>query len=281
VSVGRKVWEIIVSKIDFYKMVASGNDFVLIDRRKVNFSPDRKIIQQICSRKFGVGSDGLLLIENSRKADFRMRIFNPDGSEPTMCGNGARCAALYYFTISKKKEATVETGAGILNAQSISENRVKIRMTEPHSLETDVHLDVQGTRYIINFIDTGVPHAVIFSNDIDNIDLKKVGPLIRFHDDLAPEGANVNFVKVLDKNSIKIRTYERGVEDETLACGTGSVASAVVYGNETPEIDLSRTINVHTRSGEILKIYFKFKDNKFHDVWLEGQARFVFSGNLV
>lgn len=267
--------------INFYKMVASGNDFVLIDRRKVKFTPNKTTIQEICSRKFGVGSDGVLLIEKSRKADIRMRIFNPDGSEPTMCGNGARSTALYYFMNSKKRQASIETGAGVLQAQNSGKGKIRIKMTDPHSLETDIHIDHEGTKYIINFIDTGVPHAVIFSNDIDNIDLKKIGPYIRFHKSFKSKGGvNVNFVKALRDNFIEIRTYERGVEDETLACGTGSVAAAVAYANDCPLLSFTKVVNVRTQSGEILKVYLGFKNNSFYDVWLEGKAELVYEGKL-
>lgn len=269
-----------VSKINFYKMVASGNDFVLIDRRKEKFVPNKKNIQAICRHKFGVGSDGVLLIEKSRKCDFRMRIFNPDGSEPKMCGNGARCSAYYFFLNSKKQAISIETGAGLLEAKRSGKGVIKIKMTDPHSFETDLQLNVNGTKYITNYINTGVPHAVIFSNDIDKLDIDDIGSKVRFHENFSPEGTNVDFVKILDKDNIQIRTYERGVENETLACGTGSVAAAVVFGNETPEINFKRVVSVHTRSGEILKVYFAFKENKFSNVWLEGKARLVYKGIL-
>jgi diaminopimelate epimerase len=197
-----------------------------------------------------------------------------------MCGNGARCSALYYFGNSKAKNISVETGAGLLQAEKCGADTIKIKMTDPHSFETDVHLDVSGVKYIINYINTGVPHAVVFSNDVENLDVKNLGANIRYHNKFSPQGSNVDFVKILDKNSIQIRTYERGVEDETLACGTGSVAAALIYGNEGPEINFKRAINVHTRSGEVLKVYFSFKNNKFYDVWLEGKAKLVYRGIL-
>lgn len=267
--------------LNFTKIVGSGNDFILVDRRKENFTPNKKVIQKLCAIKFGVGADGLLLIEKSKKADFKMRIFNSDGSEPTMCGNGARCAAFYYFQTTKKRDITIETGAGILQAQNADKKKIRIKMTNPHSFETNVHMDHNGEKYVVNFIDTGVPHVVIFVSDVDKVDLDKLGPYIRYHKKFEPKGgANVNIVQVIRDNNIKIRTYERGVEDETLACGTGSVAAAVVYANECPLLSYTKAINVHTRSGEALKVYCSFKDNKFYDVWLEGEANVVYQGKI-
>jgi diaminopimelate epimerase len=202
-----------------------------------------------------------------------MRIFNPDGSEPQMCGNGARCAALYLG----KNKASIETKAGIIKTQVKGEN-VKIKLTEPKNIKLDIPIRVNNRNLKVNFIDTGVPHTVIFVEGLDKIDVFNLGRDIRYHKQFAPRGANVNFIEVAGKNAIAIRTYERGVEDETLACGTGSVAAALIFALKA---NSGNKICVRTKSGEILTVYFKRVANKFSDVWLEGKARIVFKGEFV
>jgi len=258
-------------KLSFIKMVASGNDFVAVDAYKgASASGYRDLAKRMCDRKFGAGADGLLVIDKSRKADIRMRIFNADGSEAEMCGNGARCAALY----TGKKNVRLETLAGIIKA-IVSRDLVKIRLTDPHSLKLDLPVKVGSRALWVNFINTGVPHAVIFVDGLENIDVHGLGRHIRNHKEFSPKGTNVNFVEVLDDESIQVRTYERGVEAETLACGTGSTASALVFALRA---GMNKCVNVHTRSGEVLKVYFNRTDNKFSDVWLEGNASIVYKG---
>ena len=267
-----------MSEIQFTKMVASGNDFVVLDaaRLKTKVKSFNTLAKEACDRKLGIGADGLLILEKSKKADFAMRIFNPDGSEPTMCGNGARCAALFFKT---GKLIKFETKAGILEAQ-VTKNMVKLKMTEPKDLWPNIDLSIGTQFYKVHYINTGVPHTVFFVGNVDTINVKEVGKQIRFHKHFHPEGTNANFAQASGANTIKVRTYERGVEDETLACGTGSVASALV--SFYLKLTKKSPVSVETKSGEILKVYFDYAEksakDKFTNVWLEGAARVVFKG---
>jgi diaminopimelate epimerase len=268
-------------KIEFIKLVGAGNDFVLIDNRDLRITSTLKLkglAGKICDRKFGAGADGLLVLEKSRVADVKMRIFNADGSEAQMCGNGARCFA-YYFCANPKagKEffVALETKAGIVKAE-VNADKVRVNLTDPRNLKLDIPLNVSGRIIKVNFIDTGVPHAVIFVQGLDKIDVNNLGRLIRYHRYFGSAGTNVNFVEVENRDSIRIRTYERGVEGETLACGTGSTAGALIASIKIP--GKTNRINVHTAGGEILKVSFEKLDHKFSDVWLEGRARLVYRG---
>jgi diaminopimelate epimerase len=267
-------------KIKFTKMVASGNDFVVTDEshpaspagRQVRRSAGHQnLAKKICDRKFGVGADGLLVLEKSKIADVRMRIFNADGSEAQMCGNGARCIALYI----SRKSIDIETKAGIIEAK-VNANRVRIKLTEPKDIKFDIPVKLNARNLKVNFVDTGVPHAVIFVEGLDKINVSQIGRFLRYHEKFAPRGTNVNFVEVLSKDSFKIRTYERGVEDETLACGTGTVASTLIFALKTGS---GNKIRAHTEGKEVLTVYFKKRGNKFTDVWLEGKAGIVCKGD--
>lgn len=268
-------------KIEFTKMVAAGNDFVLLDnragkaRKKVgNFS---KFAKAVCGRKHSIGADGLLLIENSKKADITMRIFNPDGSEVTMCGNGSRCVA--YYAAKKgitKNKSSIETKAGILKAQ-VNKNVAKIEMMQPEHLKSRFSIDVYDETFEVDFVNTGVPHVVYFVDDLDKFDVRRFGRVIRHHKEFAAEGTNANFVKVEGRHDISIRTYERGVEDETFACGTGAVASAIV-ASELHSVE--SPVKVKTSGGEVLNIYFKKKKDKYAEVFLEGKVELVYEGRI-
>jgi diaminopimelate epimerase len=275
-------------QINFTKMVASGNDFVVIDQGLK--TKDQRLLKDlarnICNRKFGVGADGLLVLEKSKVADLTMRIFNADGSEAEMCGNGARCVAYYYGTehmpACRKDRAhnlnmKIETKAGIIEAE-VKEDNIKIKLTEPKDMQLGIPLMVSDRAIKVNFINTGVPHAVIFVEGIEKIGVDNLGKEIRFHDYFKPTGTNVDFVEVNDNYSIKVRTYERGVEAETLACGTGSVASALITAYNFPSAAAGGKMNVLTKSREILKVYFNKLEGKFNDVWLEGKAKIVYNG---
>lgn len=251
-------------------MVASGNDFVVVNTKlpgNLSF-----LARSLCDRKLGIGCDGLLLLEPSRKADVRMRIFNANGSEAEMCGNGARCVSLYIG----KRRVLLETKAGIIESK-VDGNNVKIKLTNPKGLNLDTSIKINNRDLKVNFIDTGVPHAVIFAEGLDKIDVINLGRKIRYHKTFAPRGTNVNFVEVINNNSIKVRTYERGVEEETLACGTGSVASALIFALKAGS---GSKINVHTKGKDVLTVYFNKQADKFSSVWLEGKARTVFVGSL-
>lgn len=284
-------------KIFFTKMVASGNDFVVIEgghKPQVSCLPAgrasyRLLAQKICDRKFGVGADGLLVLEKSKIADVRMRIFNADGSEAEMCGNGARCTALYYAYSMHRKPKThdprrttpehisIETKAGFIHAR-VNSNVIKVQLTNPQHIKLDIPIKFDGRVIKVNFINTGVPHAVIFVEGIDKIKINEVARFIRNHKIFHPAGTNVDFVEVLGKNHIKLRTYERGVEDETLACGTGTVASSLIFALKS---GAENKISALTKSGELLKVYFSEVNHKFANVWLEGKANVVFNGQLL
>jgi len=265
-------------KLDFVKMVGAGNDFVVIDSR-ISYIVYRislpELARTLCQRKTGVGADGLLILEKSKKADFRMRIFNADGSEAEMCGNGLRCAALYAK--KTKGKIKVETKAGIYEANITGKSNVRIRMEDPKDLKTNVAITVNGRSIKVNYVDTGVPHAVIFVEGLEKIDVDSIGRDIRRHKKFQPRGTNVDFVEIIDDKNIKMRTYERGVEGETLACGTGAVASAIITRYEIR--DTRYEINVHTKGG-ILKVCFNKKGNKIKDVYLEGCAKEVYHGEV-
>lgn len=272
-----------MKKIEFIKMVASGNDFIVISLSRYLVISLEKLAKKMCDRKFGVGADGLLVLEKSKNADIKIRTFNPDGSEAEMCGNGARCIALYstrnpthlrWVPREARNQIRIETKAGIINSEVNGEN-VKIKLTDPRDIKLDLPIRLSQRNACVNFINTGVPHVVIFVEGLDKIDVVNLGSQLRYHKKFAPKGTNVDFVEILSNNAIKIRTYERGVEDETLACGTGVVAGALVFSFKT---DSGNEIKVFTKSGEILKVYFDKKENIFRNVWLEGKAKIVYKG---
>ncbi len=271
-------------QLDFVKIVASGNDFIVVQNllSKITTAELKILARRICDRKFGIGSDGLLVIEKSRKADLKMRIFNPDGSEPRMCGNGIRCIGFWLKEMEgrriwqQRKVVDIETKAGIVTLR-IDKELVKVKMPQPLGIRLNLPIKVAKRNIKINFINTGVPHVVILCEGIDRFDVVGLGREIRFHTLFRPEGTNVNFVQIIDDSNIKLRTYERGVEDETLACGTGAVASAVIFAlHDMQHSDYN--INIHTRGGEILKVNLCIANARLKDVWLEGTARIVYRG---
>jgi diaminopimelate epimerase len=263
-----------MKKINFTKMVGAGNDFIVIWLSGYSLVWLKKLARKMCDRKFGIGADGLLVLNKSKKADIAMSIFNADGSEAEMCGNGVRCIALYASKLLKVSSLNIKTKAGIIAAK-IEGNIVKVKLSEPKNVKLNLPIKLSGRNLFVNFINTGVPHAVIFSADLDKIDVSAIGRLIRYHKVFSPKGTNVDFVEVSGKGSIKVRTYERGVEDETLACGTGSTASALIFALKT---GVKNKVNIQTQGGEVLKVYFKNNFNKLSDVWLEGKVNIVYKG---
>jgi len=265
--------------IPFFKMSGSGNDFIIIDNREavVPEAQLSRLVVGACRRKMSVGADGLILIESSESLDFKWRFFNADGSLPDMCGNGARCAARFAFIhkIAGRRMA-FETLAGTIEA-TVGEDTVKICMTAPRDLETGIILDIEGTPTVIGSVNTGVPHVMTVVDDIETVDILKTGRLIRHHTNFAPDGTNANFVAVEKNGTIFIRTYERGVEDETLACGTGNVAAALILARER---GLTSPVSLTTRSGGQLTVHFKVQDGRYRDVFLEGDARVIYRGEL-
>lgn len=265
--------------IDFIKMVASGNDFCVIDNRKGAYGSARlaALARAMCDRKFGAGADGILAIEGSRTADARMRIFNADGSEAEMCGNGARCFSSYLAMLAGKREGRFcfETKAGRIDAV-VGKESVRVRLTDPGAMVMDRAVDVGGRPVRVDSVNTGVPHAVIFVDGLAGIDVDMLGRIVRHHRVFSPAGTNVNFVQVTGPGKISIRTYERGVEGETLACGTGSCASALI-SNAKYGIG-SSNVKVMTAGKEELTVYFRKVNGGYSDVWLEGKAKVVYTG---
>ena len=265
--------------IPFLKMSGSGNDFIIIDNREA-VVPEAQLMRLVigaCRRKMSVGADGMIFIESSANLDFKWRFFNADGSLPDMCGNGARCAARFAFLHGiADRQMAFETLAGTIEA-SVGDETVKIRMTEPRDLKTGTILELEGTPTAVGSINTGVPHVVMVVDDIEAVAVVKTGRLIRYHPKFAPDGTNANFVAVDSNGTILIRTYERGVEDETLACGTGNVAAALILAHER---GLRSPVLLTTRSGGKLTVHFDAQAGRFQDVFLEGDARVIYRGDL-
>lgn len=264
---------------EFVKLSGAGNDFILTDNRRGTLKNLPALAKKLTDRKRSIGADGLIVMEKSRIADLKMRIFNSDGSEAEMCGNGVRCAA--KFAVMKRmagNRASIETLAGIIGTQ-VKGDLVRARMTDPKGLKLDMAVRLDGRDEKLHFVDTGVPHAISVHTSVDSVDVPNVGRAIRRHSAFAPRGTNANFV-VIDakKNEIAVRTYERGVEDETLACGTGSTAAALIAAELK---GLRSPVTVHTHGGDVLKIYFSKDGGRFHDVYLEGAVKTSFEGRIL
>ena len=265
--------------IAFAKMSGSGNDFILIDNRTrvVDEAELPRFITGICRRRISVGADGVILIEASATADFRWRFFNADGSSAEMCGNGARCAARFAFMHGiAGADMRFETDAGVIHAR-VNEPRVRVKLTDPHGLRQAVRLELASGALQVSSINTGVPHVVVMASDLENTDVRGLGREIRLHPEFAPAGTNANFIGADSDGGIAIRTYERGVEDETLACGTGSVAGALVAA---VTLNLTSPVRVRTRSGEHLTVHFRRDGGRFHDIYQEGCAWLIYAGHL-
>jgi diaminopimelate epimerase len=261
--------------MEFSKIQGTGNDFVIIDNRDGKFDkfcgdfPVDSVVRKVCERRRGVGADGLILIESSEVADFKWRFFNSDGSVAEMCGNGARCASRFAYERGIAPERMrFETLAGIVESE-VRGRSVKVRLTPP----TDLKLNITAEGLNVHYINTGVPHVVVLVERLDQIDVDKLGRKLRFSEVFSPKGANVNFVEVM-LDRIRVRTYERGVEGETLACGTGSVASAIV---SSLIFKLKPPVEVEVGTGERLRVYF---DGELREVFLEGPTVWVYDGKL-
>lgn len=274
-----------MKKIPFYKMSGAGNDFIIMDNRKkvIDESNLTQMITGICRRKMSVGADGVIIVEDTNNADFKWRFFNSDGSMPEMCGNGARCVARFaHLNGIAGRKSRFETLAGIISAQVNDNGTVKIKMTDPFDLKPEYTIRLDRRDITVGSVNTGVPHVVVEVDDIEKADVVGMGRVLRYHDHFAPEGTNVNFIQVADglisdDQGVIIRTYERGVEDETLACGTGNVAAALIVAAKK---GFSSPISLLTRSRSVLKIYFKQENGRFSDVYLEGDARLIYEGHL-
>lgn len=268
-------------ELTFTKMNGAGNDFVMLDNRDLSLALSPVQIARICDRHRGVGADGLLLVEPAQNgANFRMRYYNADGGEAEMCGNGARCFARYARRVAQNEDETIsfETMAGVIGARCTG-GEVQIDMSTPHSLEPAAALDADDCRLNVHFINTGVPHAVVFVDYLEQTDVHRLGRALRYHPHFAPKGTNVNFVQVMENDAISIRTYERGVEGETLACGTGVVACALIHHIEH---STASPVAVNVRGGDTLRVGFETGElpGEFANVTLTGPADFVFDGTI-
>ena len=266
--------------LPFVKMSGSGNDFILMDNRRglLDGMDLPTLARIVCRPHTSVGADGLILIEESAAADFRWQFFNSDGSKADMCGNGGRCAARFAHLQGIAPAAMrFETGAGIVSAE-VHGPTVKIQLTAPRDLNTELVIEVEGMEYSASFVNTGVPHTVIFVNDVGMVDVAKKGSLIRRHEAFLPGGTNVNFASVIDPGRIRLRTYERGVEGETLACGTGSAATALVAWLRK---FTGPRVAVETTGGEILTIHLEPGEGPEQPrVFLEGRTILVCHGAI-
>jgi len=266
--------------LKFWKMNGAGNDFVVLDNRDLAHSLSREQIARLCQRQRGVGADGLLAVEPARNgADYRMRYYNADGGEAEMCGNGARCFARFVGSLEggKRDRVSFETEAGLIRAEIVGD-QVRIHLSEPFGLALDLPLEIDGQTLAAHAINTGVPHAVVFVDELSGADIRGLGSAIRHHDRFAPAGTNVNLVQVLAPGRLAIRTYERGVEDETLACGTGMVASALIHheiaGAPSP-------VAVTVAGGDTLEVGFdSVGSGAYRKVTLLGPAEVTFEGLL-
>ncbi len=264
--------------LTFYKMHGAGNDFILVDDRSVTFPADqREWLASIASRRTGVGCEGVILIQPSNRADFRMRFYNPDGGEVEMCGNGARCVARLAHDLGVAPASmNFDTVAGLIHADVHGEE-VELQMTEPGDWRTGLTLDIDGVAWSCDFVNTGVPHVVVRVEDVSAVEVERVGRAIRRHAHFAPAGTNVNFAQVTGPSSLRVRTYERGVEQETGACGTGIVASALLLGKAgavTPPVEVTAA------SGDTITVSYELTDDGARQVRMRGPAVYVFRGSL-
>jgi diaminopimelate epimerase len=256
--------------ISFFKYQGTGNDFVIIDNRNKEFPIDNtQLIHQLCDRKFGIGADGLILLENSDTTDFKMVYFNADGNQSSMCGNGGRCIVAFAKYLNIIDTKTTFMAIDGIHQATIDGNRVNLQMSDIENIEVqDSHI----------FLNTGSPHHIEFVESVSEVDVKNLGREIRNGAPYFQEGTNVNFVEQVNPNTFKVRTFERGVEDETLSCGTGVTAVAIAsnYIEKTNE----ETINIETLGGK-LSVNFIKENTIFKNVFLNGPTQLVFQGTFI
>ena len=267
--------------IPFTKMSGTGNDFVIIDNRRllVPHEKQSELARRLCRRMFSIGADGVIFIEESDHADFSWQFYNADGSKAEMCGNGSRCAARFAYRqgIAGRK-MRFATLAGIIEAEiGEEESEVRVLMPAPRDFRLELALDLGGERRSLDFVDTGVPHAVLVVED-DQVPVAEWGREVRYHPLFGSKGSNANFIKLLPDGRLKVRTYERGVEAETMACGTGAVASALIAALR---LGLKSPVRVVTTGGEELTILFTISTGPVAEqVFLQGPARLVYTGEV-
>jgi len=275
-----------MAKIPFRKMQGAGNDFILVDEFNHILVPEEKkpeFVARICRRNFGIGADGVIFVQHSDELDAKFSFYNPDGSKAEMCGNGIRCFAKYVYehTLLQKEKLEAETLAGkIVPELTVVDGivtEVRVDMGRPEVGFVDKEIEVDGDSYDITSVSMGNPHAVLFYDDVDAVDVAGIGRAIRNFTGKFPNGTNVHFVQKIKDNEFMIRTYERGVEGETLACGTGISASAVAIWMK--KMTDSKKIMFHARGGD-LGIELEIADNKVDGVFLIGPAEDVFTGEV-
>ena len=265
--------------IQFWKMNGSGNDFILIDNRDDQIREEEmgRLVERACRRRESVGADGLIFVVKSAKYDFGWRFFNADGGEVEMCGNGGRCVSRFAFLKEiAGPEMTFETLVGPVSAE-VKGQVVKVLMPRPGIPSMNLDLGFQHGWKSCDFINTGVPHVMVEVEDLPNHPVREQGRVVRYHRRFAPEGTNANFMTKVGPNRLALRTYERGVEDETLACGTGAIAAALVGSIRGM---VTSPVKVKTHGGEELIIHFQQKGDSFEKVWLEGNTSIVYEGRL-
>jgi diaminopimelate epimerase len=266
-------------RVDFVKMSGAGNDFVLIDNRAQTLKLERQQVARLCHRQKGVGADGLMLLEpcGGGQADWAWQFFNSDGSTAEMCGNGARCFARFAQRLTGRTgPLSFQTQAGVIRAR-FEGDQVTIYLTDPVNLQLDQPVEVSTGVLTVHSLNTGVPHAVIFVPDADKAMVQRLGSEVRYHQQFAPKGTNVNFVQCLGPGLVRVRTYERGVEGETLACGTGVTASALIASCVH---HFTSPVKVQVQSGDLLQVGFRPAGALFSEVCLTGPADFIFEGTI-
>ncbi len=266
--------------LSFWKMNGAGNDFVMLDNRDLSLSLTQDQIERLCDRHRGIGADGLLAVEPATEGgDFKMRYYNADGGEAEMCGNGARCFGRFvnFLHDNSLEKIRFETQAGMISAE-FEGDQVRINMSAPHSLKLAENLPVAGVELTVHSVNTGVPHAVVVVEELEDVPVVPWGSGLRYHEAFAPKGTNANFAKTIAPGSIAIRTYERGVEGETLACGTGMVACALIHHELT---GAPSPVAVQVRGGDTLLVGFEEPaPHEYTNVTLFGPADFVFQGSV-
>lgn len=252
--------------MEFFKYQGTGNDFVIIDNRDLQFPKEKEIIEKLCDRRFGIGGDGLILLENDSTADFKMVYYNSDGNESTMCGNGGRCLVAFAHFLDIFEDQTTFNAIDGLHEAEIRNGIIKLKM-----IDVDTIKNIDG-----NFeLNTGSPHYVTYVENLKKYKVSENGNKIRNSASYCEEGINVNFVEEISQNEIFIRTYERGVEDETFSCGTGATASALVFLKDKNQT----SVKVKVLGGN-LKVYADQEGESFKNIWLEGPAKQVFKGKI-
>lgn len=256
--------------MEFHKYQGTGNDFIMVDDRNESFSiENNELIKQLCDRHFGIGADGLILLQNDKDSDFKMVYFNSDGNQSTMCGNGGRCIVAFARDLGIIGNDTKFMAIDGLHEAKFVEGLVKLKMNDVNNIED------HSTHYFLN---TGSPHHVEFVEDVNSINIKEKGAKIRYGSPYFEEGSNVNFVKIIRENSIWVRTYERGVEEETLSCGTGVTAAVIAlhFAKKTT----AKYITIQVMGGALSVVFQPAENNSYKEIYLIGPANFVFKGNI-